>query len=67
MDKQEENFLLKNNKYWIQILYKEMIEKYSNLKEGEKTKFGVIITPRFIKALKSRYEQLCVKTNTYWI
>jgi hypothetical protein len=44
-----------------------MIEKYSNLKEGEKTKFGVIITPRFIKALKSRYEQLCVKTNTYWI
>ena len=47
-----------DNKYFVKALYNEMIQKYEAIGEGGVTKFGIIITPKFINALKTRYKQL---------
>ena len=40
---------IKDNKYWVKALYRQMITEYSKLREGDKTTFGVTITPLFMK------------------
>ena len=56
---------IKDNKYWVKALYRKMITDYSTLEEGDKTEFGVTITPKFMNTLRKRYEQVCKKT--IWI
>ena len=56
---------IKDNKYWVKALYIKMITDYSKLRKGDKTTFGVTITPLFMKTLRNRYEEVCKKT--IWI
>lgn len=35
-----------------------MINKYSKYKDGATTKFGVTVSPKFMKALHKRYSEL---------
>ena len=56
---------IKDNKYWVKALYRQMITEYSKLDMGDKTKCGVTITPLFMNTLRNRFEEVCKKT--IWI
>lgn len=49
------------NRQYVRKMYVELLDGYKKLKEGEKTEYGTVLTPRLIITLENRLATLCTR------